>query len=195
MYVPAVEGADERNGERVLIAMAGLPGAGKSTVAEALGRRLAAPVVSVDPIEAAMRRAGVAPGQPTGLAAYVVAEAVADGVLALGQNVIVDAVNAVEAARGQWRALAARRRVPVVFLEVVCTDRAVHRGRLAARRRGIAGFPEPEWAAVERLRAEFEPWPGEGAEGSRRPERLVLDSLDEVELNVSTALGFLGAVS
>ncbi|MFE1316042.1 AAA family ATPase [Kitasatospora phosalacinea] len=139
----------------MLIAMAGLPGAGKSTVAEA----------------------------------------VADGVLALGQSAIVDAVNAVEAARGQWRALAARRGVPVVFLEVVCSDQAVHRGRLAGRKRGIAGFPEPDWAAVERLRAEFEPWPGEGPEGSRRPERLVLDSLDELELNVSTALGFLGAVS
>ena len=179
----------------MLIAMAGLPGAGKSTVAGALARRLAAPVVSVDPVEAAMRRAGVEPGQPTGLAAYLVAEAVADGVLALGQSVVVDAVNAVEAARGQWRALAARHRVPVVFLEVVCSDAGVHRARLAARRRGIEGFPEPDWAAVERLRAEFEPWPRGGAEGSGRPERLVLDSLDEVEWNVSTALGFLGAVS
>ncbi|MFF1839063.1 AAA family ATPase [Streptomyces sp. NPDC058231] len=61
----------------MLIVMAGLPGVGKSSVAEALGRRLAAPVVSVDPIEAAMWRAGVARDQPTGLAAYVVAEAVA----------------------------------------------------------------------------------------------------------------------
>ncbi|MCM2416283.1 AAA family ATPase [Streptomyces sp. RKAG290] len=86
--------------------MAGLPGAGKSSVAEALARRLAAPVVSVDPIEAAMWRAGVARNQPTGLAAYVVAEAVAGGVLALGQTVIADAANAVEAAREQWRSLA-----------------------------------------------------------------------------------------
>ncbi|NUS77369.1 MAG: AAA family ATPase, partial [Streptomyces sp.] len=67
----------------MLVVMAGLPGTGKSSVAEALGRALAAPVVSVDPIEAAMWRAGVGRDQPTGLAAYVVAEAVADGVLAL----------------------------------------------------------------------------------------------------------------
>jgi predicted kinase len=44
----------------MLIAMAGLPGAGKSSVAEELGRKLSAPVVSVDPIEAAMWRARVA---------------------------------------------------------------------------------------------------------------------------------------
>ncbi|MER6738690.1 AAA family ATPase [Streptomyces puniciscabiei] len=74
---------------------------GKSSVAEGLGRALPAVVVSVDPVEAAMRRAGVDRGQPTGLAAYLVAEAVADGVPALGQNAIIDAVNAVEAARRQ----------------------------------------------------------------------------------------------
>lgn len=72
----------------MLIAMAGLPGSGKSAVAVELGRRLAAPVVSVDPIEAAMWRAGIDRGQPTGYAAYVVAEAVADGVLALGRTVV-----------------------------------------------------------------------------------------------------------
>ena len=126
-----------------LIVMAGLPGAGKSAVAEALGRALPAPVVSVDPIEAAMWRAGVSRGEPTGLAAYVVAEAVADGVLGLGQRVIVDAVNAVEAAREQWRGLAARHGVPVAFIEVVCMDPLVHRRRLEGRMRGIEGFPEP----------------------------------------------------
>ncbi|BAJ26771.1 MULTISPECIES: ATP-binding protein [Kitasatospora] len=178
----------------MLIAMAGLPGAGKSTVGQALARRLAAPVVSVDPIEAAMRRAGVAADQPTGLAAYVVAEAVADGVLALGQHVVVDAVNAVEAARAQWRALAARHGVPVAFLEVVCPDQDLHRARLAGRRRGIAGFPEPSWAAVQRLRAAYQPWPA-ARPGEPEPLRLVLDSTVEVEPNVSTALAFLGVRS
>ncbi|MFE3375994.1 AAA family ATPase [Streptomyces anulatus] len=78
----------------MLIAMAGLPGAGKSSVAEALGRKLSAPVVS------------------------------------MGQTVIVDAVNAVEAARGQWRSLADRHDVLVVFIEVVCSDPVVPRRRL-----------------------------------------------------------------
>ncbi|MGW1753767.1 AAA family ATPase [Streptomyces mirabilis] len=88
----------------MLIVMAGLPAAGKSSVAEGLGRALPAVVVPVAPVEAAMWRAGVDRAQPTGLAAYLVAEAVADGVLALGQSAVIDAVNAVEAARRQWRA-------------------------------------------------------------------------------------------
>lgn len=69
-----------------------------------------------------MWRAGVDRGQPAGLAAYLVAEALADGVLELGQNVIIiDAVNAVEAARQQWRTLASRHRVPVACPAVTCT--------------------------------------------------------------------------
>ncbi|MEV7401877.1 AAA family ATPase [Streptomyces sp. NPDC091267] len=166
--------------------MAGLPGAGKSSVAEALARRLAAPVVSVDPIEAAMWPAGVARNQPTGLAAYVVAEAVAGGVLALGQTVIADAVNAVEAAREQWRSLAGRHGVPVAFMEVVCSDPVVHRQRLEGRSRGIEGFLEPTWDSVERLREEFAPW---------TDHRLVLDAVIDVSSNVAAALKFLGAVS
>ncbi|PJE97243.1 hypothetical protein CUT44_13385 [Streptomyces carminius] len=168
----------------MLIAMAGLPGAGKSSVAGALGRKLAAPVVSVDPIEAAMWRAGVARDQPTGLAAYVVAEAVADGVLGMGQTVIVDAVNAVEAARGQWRSLAARHGVPAVFIEVVCSDPLVHRRRLENRSRGIEGFAEPTWEAVQRLREGFASW---------ADHRLVLDTVTDLSSNVATASGFLSA--
>lgn len=105
-----------------------------------------------------MRRAGVDRSQPTGLAAYVVAEAVADGVLALGHRVIIDAVNAVKEAREQWRLLAARHGVPVVFIEVVCSDASVHRRRLEGRSRGIEGFDEPTWEAVERRREAFAPW-------------------------------------
>lgn len=88
----------------MLIVMSGLPGAGKSAVAEELGRRIPAPVLSVDPVEAAMWRAGIDRDQPTGLAAYVVVEALTGEILALGQRVIVDAVNDAEEAREQWRA-------------------------------------------------------------------------------------------
>lgn len=164
---------------RVLIAMAGLPGSGKSSIAEGLARVLAAPVVSVDPIEAALLRAGVAAGQPTGLAAYLAAEAVADGMLALGQNVIVDAVNAVEPARGQWLALAARHGVALHFVEVLCSSPTVHRARLEARRRGLEGLREPTWADVEARRGEFEAW---------NTPRLTLDSMADLTANIERVL-------
>lgn len=170
----------------MLIAMAGLPAAGKSSLADALGRALGAPVVSVDPIEAALWRAGVGREQPTGLAAYLAAEAVAEGVLALGQSVILDAVNAVQAARAQWRDLADRSGVPLAFVEVTCSSPGLHRRRLEARRRMIAGFDEPTWEQVERRRAEFEPWSA---------PRLSLDSAAEMSENLDRALAYVAALA
>src|SRR4029453_15133768 len=54
--------------------LAGLPGSGKSTVAEGLSRHFSLPLFSVDPIEAAMWRGGLPPDQ-TGIAAHTVAQA------------------------------------------------------------------------------------------------------------------------
>jgi predicted kinase len=169
----------------MLIAMAGLPAAGKSSIARGVGGTLSAAVVSVDPIEGALRRSGIAADQPTGLAAYLVAEAVADELLGLGLTVIVDAVNAVEPARQQWRALASRRRVRLVFIEVVCSNLDAHRRRLEARDRGIEGFAEPTWADVERVRAGFEPW---------TDRRLVLDSAADLSANTKQALEFIAGL-
>src|SRR5215213_7473709 len=60
-----------------LIVLAGLPGFGKSTLAEGLSRHFSLPLFSVDPIEAAMWRGGL-PRDQTGIAAYVVAQTLAE---------------------------------------------------------------------------------------------------------------------
>lgn len=134
-----------------LIVMAGLPGAGKSTIGEIVGARLGATVVSVDPIESAILRAGgIDADQPTGgLAAYLVAEETARTELLAGRTVIVDAVNAGEAARLQWRDLAAETEVRLRVIEVVCSDEAIHRERLEKRERGLPHLEETTWRAVE----------------------------------------------
>ncbi len=167
----------------MLVVLAGLPGSGKSAVAEDLAQALSCAVLSVDPAEAAMWRAGVSRSEPTGLAAYVVVEALAAEQIALGHDVIVDAVNAVEAARAQWRDLAARTGAGLRFIEVRCSDPSVHRRRLEARQRDIAGFYEPSWADVEQRSREFAAW---------TDDRLTLDSVKPREGNLSAALRYLG---
>lgn len=171
----------------MLIVTAGLPGAGKSTIAEVVGNRLGAPVVSVDPIESAILSAGIDGDQPTGLAAYLVAETIAEAVLAGGGSVIVDAVNAVEPARQQWLGLADRQKVPIRFLEVVCSDAELHRERLLARGRRLAHLTEPSWHAVEQSVDEWEAW--SGATGA--VPRVTLDSIEPLGVNVERALKFL----
>jgi predicted kinase len=140
-----------------LIVLSGLPGSGKSTVAEGLSRTLSIPLFSVDPIEAAMWRGGLSKDQ-TGIAAYDVAITLADEHLRLGHSVIVDAVNPVEAPRAAWRSLATKYRAEMKIIECVCADEAVHRQRIEARVRNIAGMPEISWDRVQRRRVEYEAW-------------------------------------
>ena len=166
--------------------MAGLPAAGKSTVAEGLARAVGCAVLSVDPVEAAMWRAGVGREQPTGLAAYVVVEVLAAEQLALGHGVIIDAVNGVGPAREQWRGLAGRTGSALAFIEVRCSDEAEHRRRLEGRQRRIDGFPEPTWESVQARRVRFADW---------HDERLVLDSIAPVDDTVRLALEYLAEVS
>ncbi len=166
----------------VLVLMAGLPGVGKSAIADALGTRLPAMVISVDEIEAAMLRSGLERSFETGLAAYNVGAALATHQLRLGMSVIADAANYLEVGRQIWWAAADAAAVEVRAIEVVCSDETMHRARLASRRRGLEPFPEPTWDAVTRWRGETEPW-------SR--DRFVVDSVMPVDENVRLALDYL----
>ena len=172
----------------MLVAMAGLPGTGKTAIAEAIGARLRKPVVSVDPIESAILRAGIDADQPTGLAAYLVAETLAETVMHAGHGVIIDAVNAVDPAREQWVNLAARSGQTLRFIEVVCSDVAVHRNRLEARQRNLPHITEPTWHAVEQSLDEYADWSGP----SGAVMRLTLDSVEPLDALVERALEFLG---
>jgi len=167
---------------QILIVLSGLPGSGKSTLADGLSRALSMPVFSGDPVEAAMWRSGLARDQ-TCIAAYEVAIALADQNLQLGHSVIADAVNPVEAPRTAWQRLAARHRADLKIIECVCRDETVHRQRIEARVRNIAGMPEVSWARVLARRAEYEAW---------TDARLVLDTSAAAPENLlAEALNYL----
>ena len=147
----------------MLIAMAGLPGAGKSTLAEVVGARRKTTVLSVDQIETAILKAGISSGQPTGLAAYLVAETLAGSVLMNGNDIIIDAVNAV--------------------------DEELHKERLVERaaKRELSGASARD--AVEQSVDEYSPWNGV----SGAVARITLDSAGPIGVNVERASAFLDA--
>jgi predicted kinase len=167
---------------RTLIVLSGLPGSGKSMLAEGVSRALSIPLFSIDPIEAAMWRGGLKKDQ-TGIAAYEVAIALADEQLRLGHCVIVDAVNPIEAPRAAWRSLAAKYRAGLKIIECICADETIHRARIEARRRNIPGMAEITWARVLERRAKYEPW---------TDARLTLDtSIEAPEQLLAEALNYL----
>jgi predicted kinase len=167
----------------MLIVISGLPGTGKSAIADGLGRALGMPVLSVDPIESAVLRAGIPRSFETGYAAYLVAEALADSHLRLGLGSVIDAVSSVEPGRDLWREVAKRHAVPLRIVVCTIADEETHRSRFRSRQRGLA-LGEPRWEDVERRRMEWTPWP---------EPHLVLDSAEPLEVNLAAAVRYVTA--
>lgn len=170
----------------MLVAMAGLPGTGKSTIGQVVASRLGIPVVSIDPIESAILQAGIAADQPTGLAAYLVAETLAERILVTGTGAMIDAVNAVDPAREQWVNLAARLNEPMKFIEVICSDPELHRSRIESWRKSMPHI-QLTWNAVEQSFDDYSEWTGD----SGAVARITLDSVEPLGVNVERAIAFL----
>ncbi len=164
-----------------LIVLSGLPGSGKSTIAELLAKRLRLPIFSVDPIESAIVTAGIARSFETGLAAYLVAATLADEQLKLGSSVIIDAVNAEEEAKDVWRGLAKKHRVELIVL-LVALESSLHKQRLESRVRNLHGFGEVTWDNVEARRKAFTAW---------KEPVLELDASRDVEMSVEIAVQYI----
>lgn len=136
--------------------MSGLPGSGKSTVAQRLAADLGCAVISVDTIERGLHEAGVDASQPIGLAAYAVANRLVDVQLGLGHTVIADAVNHHPDARQAWLDLAVTHDVDLRVIQVECSDEVLHQQRLATRDHELRVVP---WQRVLELRRTWTPWP------------------------------------
>lgn len=138
-----------------LIALSGLPGVGKTTLARALAERINAVHLRVDSVEAAMKRS-VLKIHPAEDAGYLVLAAVAKDNLLLGFDVIVDTVNPVALTRNLWAATASEGHARLSNVEVVCKDTTLHRARVETRTSDIAGLEVPTWDAVSNRT--YDPW-------------------------------------
>ena len=128
-----------------LVVLGGLPGTGKTTLAREVSRRHGAFYLRIDTIEQSIR--AWIPGD-MGPAGYAVAMALARENLTGGQTVVVDAVNPVVECREGWREIAAKTAVPLLEIEVICSDAAEHRRRVETRRSDIEGLVPPTWDEV-----------------------------------------------
>ena len=169
-----------------LIVFSGLPGTGKSTLAEAVGRSLSIPVFAKDWLEATLLRCELQPvneQKPLGSAGYELLTTLAERQLMLNQSVILDSVAGTASIRDAWEHLSKRYQARLRVIECICSDESFHRLQLSRRERHIPGWYELQWADVEKVKSYYVPW---------SQDRLVLDMMDPFEQNLSNAIQYCG---
>lgn len=139
----------------MLIILGGLPGSGKSTIAQALAARIGACYLRIDTLEQAIRSC-LPDGCDVGPTGYVGLYRLAADNLRLGRTVIVDSVNATEITRRAFRQVATENDRRYIEIEIRCLDATTHRHRAETRPSTIEGLTPPTWAAIEAR--SFEPW-------------------------------------
>lgn len=167
-----------------LIVFSGLPGTGKSTLAEALAKDLAIPVFAKDWLEATRLRSELQPAneeKPLGFAGYELLTMLAERQLMLRQSVILDSVAASRSIRCAWSQLAENYKADYRVIECVCSNETLHRSLLKGRQRNIPGWHELEWSDVERVKGYYSAW---------EEQRLVLDMVQSLNENLSKAKAY-----
>jgi predicted kinase len=169
----------------MLIVFSGLPGTGKSVLAEAVGRGLGIPVFAKDWLEATLLSCELVPGnavKPLGSAGYQLLTVLAERQLMLGQSAILDSVASTESIRSSWKQLAVEYDAEWRVIECVCSDESLHRTRMKVRQRNIPGWHELDWSEVERVKAYYLPW---------EEDRLILNAVEPLEGNLKRIFEYL----
>lgn len=161
--MPATDGA-------VLVVFGGVPGSGKSAVAERVGAALDIVVFALDWLLGALTPFGMRHRRDLMGIGGELLTTLAFRELRAGRSAILDTTSEDVAARARWASLAAAAGAAFVPVVCVCTDEARHRERVERRVRGIPGWADAgDWVDVSARLAAFPPWPGALLVDTARP--------------------------
>ena len=165
----------------MLFIFGGLPASGKSTISKSVARELSAVYIRVDTIEQTLRDVGFTNVSGEG---YKLAYQLAADNLALGLPVVADSVNSIRITRDAWRTVGETAQVPVLEIEIVCSDQKEHKQRVETREVNIERLAGPTWNDV--VDRDYEPWPQAHIvieTAGQSPERSCKIALSLIKLN------------
>lgn len=137
----------------LLYIFSGLPGTGKSTLAQELAKVSGACYLRIDTIEQAIRELCDFKVEGEG---YRLAYRIAADNLRLGKNVIADSCNPIRLTRDEWNNVAIDNNAIAVNIEIICSDLHEHQWRVETRTSEISGMRLPTWEQVQNR--EYHDW-------------------------------------
>lgn len=137
-----------------IILVCGLPGTGKSTLAEFIAEKLHLPLFSKDTLEASLVEHGVLNTDQLNGVGYTLLKNLVSEHLNRQTHVVLDFIGDKNRVNRFWPDLESNE---ILSIECVCSDREEHRKRIETRDRNIKGWYELEWSDVELAKNRYQP--------------------------------------
>lgn len=139
--------------ENVLYIFSGLPGAGKTTLAKNISKKLEAVYIRIDTIEQGIRDLCDFNVQGEG---YRLAYRIIADNLIIGNNVVVDSCNPIKLTRDEYEGIAIENNCKYKNIEIICSNKLEHKNRVKTRKSDIRNLVLPKWEDVEKR--EYDKW-------------------------------------
>jgi predicted kinase len=167
--------------DHALVLFSGLPGTGKTSLAQQVARQLAVPLFAKDRIQSALRVRGLADRETVD--GYYLLFDLADEQLGLGISVVLDAVFPREGFRRLARDMASRHSAKFYPIHCYCSDEGIWLKRMKKRQQYVPNWTPVGWDEVKRIQTGYEPWEPEGV--------LFVDAISLFEENLARVLRWI----
>ncbi|OLQ92946.1 kinase [Vibrio panuliri] len=137
----------------ILYIFSGLPGCGKTTLAQHLAAQNGGVYLRIDTIEQGLRDLCQFKVEGEG---YRLSYRIASDNLRLGNHVIADCCNPISLTREEWRQVARDAGAQHIDIEIICSDLREHQTRVEQRQSSIDNLTLPTWQQV--VDREYHPW-------------------------------------
>lgn len=169
--------------EPKIIIVGGIPGTGKTTLAELLSKRIEVSCFSKDKLEAVILRRGVASKDSLNGVGYALLAEIAQIEIAHGRSVILDCIAPAHRVIEFWQKIVNKN---MVYIECICSDKAIHKQRIEDRTRQISGWYELTWSDVLKISESY---------SSFSENRIVIDSTNDLESNLQKVLNYMRIIT